>query len=208
MDTLVLDPNTTRRSLLVRLRDSRDDQAWADFISLYEPVIYRVAKSRGSQDADCREIVQEVLLSVSKSISEFNPDSTGSFRGWLTQITRNATIDHFRRQSLREQATGDSNVVRRMDATAESNRDIPTQLIAAFDAELRRQLFRQAAAEIRKRTSEQNWIAFWRTCVENHSVSEVAGQLGITEGAVYVAKCRILKRIREYVHQHEVGSES
>lgn len=187
---------TTRPSLLVRLTDSRDDEAWREFIAIYEPVIYTMVRRRGLQDADAREIVQEVLLSVSRSIATFDFDADGTFGGWLTRITRNATVDRLRRLSTRRETIDDAAARDGFDK-AVANTDLESE----FDIDWRQQLFRFAAAEVRARTGETNWMAFWRTAVEGQSVPAVAKQLGIAEGAVYVARCRILKRIREAVDQ-------
>jgi RNA polymerase sigma factor (sigma-70 family) len=95
MSILNSDP-PTRPSLLVRIRDARDEEAWSEFTAVYEPVIYRMTQRRGLQDADAREVVQEVLMSVAKAIDRFDLEAGGSFRGWLSRITRNAAMDRFR----------------------------------------------------------------------------------------------------------------
>ncbi len=184
----------TRPSLLIRLRNPRDDQAWTEFAALYEPVIYRMSKARGLQDADAREVVQEVLLSVTSAIEHFDVDAPGSFRGWLTRITRNATVDHFRRRDAK--IRGISNRHADLDQMPAAN-----ELGDEFDRSRRQQLFLWAASVVRRRTGEANWIAFWNTSVEGKPVQEVATELGINEGAVYVARCRILKRIRDLVRE-------
>ncbi len=194
MNTLNSDP-ATRPSLLVRLRNSRDDQAWVEFTAVYEPVIYRMAQRRGLQDADAREVVQEVLMSVASAIARFDVDAAGSFRGWLARITRNAAIDQFRKRAASEQATGTSDMQRQLDQLA-----CDQQCRDEFDQDRRQQLFRWAASEVRRRTGETNWIAFWKTSVDAKPIADVAAELGISEGAVYVARCRVLKRIRELVH--------
>jgi RNA polymerase sigma-70 factor, ECF subfamily len=192
---------STRPSLLLRLRDAGDELAWSEFSAVYEPVIYRLVKRRGIQDADAREIVQEVLMSVAAAIDRFDVNSGGSFRGWLSRITRNATIDRLRTFQSRRETIGGSDVVRAIDAASRTDSEASEALSQEFDQDHRQQLFRWAASKVRTRTGEMNWMAFWRTAVEGQSVSEVAAQLGTTEGAVYVARCRILKRIRELVHQ-------
>lgn len=204
-DSTAAEP-TTRESLLLRLRDYKDEFAWAEFSAIYEPVIYRLVKRRGVQDADAREIVQEILMSVAGAIERFDVTAQGSFRGWLSRITRNATIDRLRSVQSRRELTGGSSIVRIIDAAASNERGLDgfqqdAELSHEFDRDHRQQLFRWAASKVRSRTGEKNWIAFWRTAVEDQSIAQVASDLGITEGSVYVARCRILKRIRELVHQ-------
>ncbi len=182
--------------MLVRLRDARDELAWTDFIAVYEPVIYQMARRRGLQDADAIEVVQEVLMSVAASIDRFDVEGVGSFRGWLSRITRNATIDRVRALSARREHIDASGVLRMLDQVS-----IDAAIVDEFEQDRRRQLFRWAAGQVRGRTGEVNWMAFWRTAVDGQSTSRVAIDLGISEGAVYVARCRILKRIRELVHE-------
>ncbi|TWU60008.1 ECF RNA polymerase sigma factor SigW [Rubripirellula tenax] len=193
MSGLKIQP-TTRPSLLVRLKNARDHEAWTDFHSVYEPVIYAMCRRRGFQDADAREIVQEVLISVSRSIALFQIDQDGTFRGWLGRITRNATIDRLRKSASRRETIDAVGVANHLDLVA-----VDEAASAEFDTDRRRQLFRWAAAEVRQRTGETNWIAFWRSSIDGHPIADVAKELCIEEGAVYVARCRIIKRIRELV---------
>lgn len=203
MESAILEPTPTRTSLLIRLRDPGDESAWLEFTALYEPLIYRLAKTRGMQDADCREIVQEVLLSVAKSIQNFDAAAGGTFRGWISRITRNAAIDRFRANRRVDQPIGDSELHRRVDAGG-SVEDDPAEVIGRqFDQLHRRQLFLHAASIVRRRTSETNWIAFWKTTVDGQPIAAVAAELDRSEGAVYVARCRILQRIRVLVDQLE-----
>ena len=199
MSMLNSDP-VTRHSLLVRLRNSRDEAAWSEFSAVYEPVIYRMAQRRGMQDADAREIVQEVLMSVASAIDRFDVNAVGSFRGWLSRITRNATIDRLRQLTARHETIDASGVVRKLDEAAGNEQNSGNQLQEEFEQDRRRQLFRWAASQVRQRTGEINWMAFWKTSVDGRAVADVALELKISEGAVYVARCRILKRIREMVH--------
>ena len=141
------------------------------------------------------EVVQEVLMSVASAIDRFDADRAGSFRGWLTRITRNATIDRFRTLASRHETIDASGVLRKLDDAAGSER-----IEDEFEQDRRKQLFRWAAGQVRRATGETNWMAFWKTSIDGISITEVALELGISEGAVYVARCRILKRIRELVH--------
>ena len=181
--------------MLIRLRDARDEQAWAEFTAVYEPVIYRMTKRRGLQDADAREVVQEVLMSVVSAIDRFDTEAAGTFRGWLSRITRNAATDRFRQLAARHETIDASGVLRKLDDAA-----VESEIIDEFEQDRRKQLFRWAASNVRRRTGEVNWMAFWKTAVDGRPAKEVAVELGISEGGVYVARCRILRRIRQLVH--------
>jgi len=81
------DSHMTRPSLLVRIRDLKDGQAWSQFVKIYSPLIYRYARRCGLQDADAADVTQEVLRKVSRSIGQFEYDrQKGSFRGWLISV--------------------------------------------------------------------------------------------------------------------------
>ncbi|MCO8124132.1 sigma-70 family RNA polymerase sigma factor [Stieleria sp. TO1_6] len=188
----------TRPSLLLRLRDRGNHEAWSEFLELYEPVIYRIAKRRQMQDADAREIVQEVLLRVARAIDRFDPDTAGSFRGWLSQTTRRVTVDRFRRMANRESAIGGPT-----DLLSIQRDPVVDQLQSEFDCQQRRQLFHCAAQHVQSMVSDTAWQSFWQTAVENRTADEVAARLGTSPGAIYVARCRVLKRIREFIEQRE-----
>jgi RNA polymerase sigma-70 factor (ECF subfamily) len=187
----------TRHSLLLRLHDAADEAAWGQFTELYEPVIYRLARARGLQDADAREVVQEVLMAVAKAAERLPPHvhgEAGGFRRWLAITTRNRVIDRFRRREVR--GTGRSTQVQRLaelPAAAEPGTEL--------QQELRKQLFSQAADHVKQQVASSTWQAFWLTAVENQPVARVAQQLDISVGNVYVARCRVLDRIRNWVQE-------
>ena len=139
MSVLNSDP-VTRPSLLVRLRNSRDEEAWSEFSAVYEPVIYRMTQRRGMQDADAREVVQEVLMSVATAIDRFDVDAVGSFRGWLSQITRHATIDRLRKLASRHETIDASGVVRKLDETAGNEQSIGDAILDEFEQDRRHSL--------------------------------------------------------------------
>jgi RNA polymerase sigma-70 factor, ECF subfamily len=192
----------TRHSLLVRLHDASDDVAWGEFLSLYEPAIYRLARRRGLQDADAREVTQEVLLTIAKVAQQFSSEeghASGRFRGWLAVTTRNRVIDRFRRRS-KTAGGGTTNIQRLAD---HPDRDATAEDLAI---ELRRQCFALAAESVRSEVSHATWQAFWQTAVEGQSASAVAERLKMSVGNVYVARCRVLDRMRRWVTERSIES--
>jgi RNA polymerase sigma-70 factor (ECF subfamily) len=184
----------------VRLKDARDEAAWREFIEIYEPLLLRIARQRGLQDADAAEVTQEVLLAVARSIDGWDPDPRrGSFRGWLGRIARNLMINRLARRERGPRVVGGTEHLERLEA--EPARDCAES--SQFDLEHRRQLFLWAAAQIRGEFRESTWQAFWRTCVDHRPVQEMAAELGLSPGAVYVARSRVMARLRTKVNEAE-----
>jgi RNA polymerase sigma-70 factor (ECF subfamily) len=189
---------TTRSTLLVRLRDPRDAAAWGQFVEVYGPLVYRYARRRGLQDADAADLTQDVLRAVVKAIGGFRYDpARGSFRGWLFTATRH-TLHRFRSGRNRQPAAGSPDFERfLLDQQARDSDDERN----AWDIEFERRLFDWAADRVRGEVEEATWQAFWRTAVEHVGASEVARGLGMTVGAVYVAKSRVLARLRNLIEE-------
>lgn len=190
--------NTTQKtsvSLILRVANQRDLDAWQDFLVIYQPLVYRIAIGKGLQPADAEDLVQEVLTRVAKSVGRWDPsDGQGTFRGWISTIARNLVID-FLRKSSRIPRTSDKSDIRRL---VESTAD-PGDESRYFDREYERQLFINAANDIRGRFADNTWAAFWRTAVKNESVESVARALSMSSGAVYVARSRVMARLKEKI---------
>jgi len=92
----------TRASLLVRLRDPRDECAWKEFIDLYAPLIYGYLRKQGLQDADAADLSQEVLTAVAGAVGglEYDPQR-GAFRNWLFTVVRRKLLTWRRSEKIR-----------------------------------------------------------------------------------------------------------
>ena len=183
----------TRHSLLRRLHDRTDVTAWTEFCTIYEPVIYRFAKRFSLQDADASEVSQAVLLIVSRKVEAFDIRADGRFRGWLSKLARHAAVDLIRKR--RERPIGGSDIVRILSAVPAIESD-PSQ---AFLLEARNRQFHWAAEQVRQSSHAATWQAFWLTAVEGLPAIEVARKLGMNLGAIYVARCRTLARIKNLI---------
>src|SRR4029079_4936762 len=186
----------TRVSLLVRLRDVGDADAWREFAHLYAPVIYGFARKRGLQDADAADLMQEVLRSVSSAAPrlEYDP-ARGSFRGWLFTITRNKVFNFLESRSRRVVGSGDSAVRDRLEQQADGN-GAPS---ADWEADYRRTLAAQAMERIKSEFQAATWKAFLQTAVDGLSPAQAAKNIGMSVGAVYVAKSRVIARLRQEI---------
>ena len=189
----------TQSSLLARVRDPHDERSWNEFSRVYQPLVYRLARRVGLQDADAQEVTQEVLVSVAKSIDRWKPTGgVGSFRAWLRRVARNAAINFVARQRRHPRGSGDTGLHRQLD-------ELPSTASEAevFDQEYRRLVFRHAAEQIRHEFRDKTWQAFWRTCVDGQTVKQTADQLRMTAGAVYVSRSRIIARLKQEVQKYE-----
>jgi RNA polymerase sigma-70 factor (ECF subfamily) len=189
----------TRQSLLIRLRE-RSQDAWSEFLEIYEQAIIDYARRRGLQDADARDVTQEVLAAVDKKIEQWQDDpKLGKFRGWLFRVARNIAVDKVTQQSRRAAASGDT-MVNQMLAEQPGSADNESTV---FWTEYRRTLLNWAADQVKPEIKETSWQSFVMTAVEGQKPEAVAEQLGISVGSVYAAKFRIVTRIRKIVSRFD-----
>src|SRR5262245_13605254 len=138
-------PPTTRYSLLLRIQDPRNQAAWAEFVSIYEPLVYRLARRKGLQDADARDLCQDVFRAVAKAARRWVPDpARGSFRGWLFRIARNLPLNFIRQEQRHPRGSGDSNIAHLIDLQFAAA-DEPAR---RAEEQYRRELFQVAAGAI------------------------------------------------------------
>ena len=184
-----ISPPETRDSLVSRLHDARDVDAWNTFIEIYSPIITRTATKVGLQPVDVEDCVQEVLTSVSKSIAAWlqRPDR-GPFRSWLSTVARNKSIDLITRRKFKSLAYGGHES---LDQVAQDK-----QVSTCFDRELHRQIYYESAKIVRGQVSAKTWLAFYRTSVLRHKISTVAEQLNMSTGSIYIARSRVMKKLR------------
>jgi RNA polymerase sigma factor (sigma-70 family) len=189
---------TTRRSLVLRLRDPHDEAAWAEFVDIYEPLVYRLARNKGLQDADAQDLCQEVFRAVAGAIERWDPDpAKGRFRAWLFRIARNLLVNFLAGQRRQVRGSGSTSVQEMLEAQPTGD----AQAEAEFRTEFQRRAFRWAAEQVKNEFTDSTWQAFWRTGVENRPIATVAKELGLSTGAVYIARSRVLARLRDRVER-------
>jgi RNA polymerase sigma factor (sigma-70 family) len=186
---------TTQPSLLVRLKNAHDREAWERFVDLYAPLVYAFVRKRGLQDADAADLTQDVLRQVALAAKSLIYDPRrGSFRGWLFTVVRNRLTDHWRAAARGERGSGDSSQWQQASEQLVFESDS-----AEWDAAYERQLLEYAARQVQADFSEATWSAFWQTAVEGREGKVVAAELGLTVAAVYLAKGRVIARLKEQV---------
>lgn len=193
----------TQKSLLVRMRDAGDHEAWRRFVDTYGPVLYGYARRQGLCDADAADVTQEILRRVCGAMGQFRYDpGHGTFRGWLFTIARNSLRNFLAAASRRERGTGDTRFHQMLgqlpDVQDDSN---------IWDEEYERRLLAVAAENIKCSFAEATWQAFWQTTVDGRDAKQVAHSLGMSVGAVYVAKSRVLAQLRQEVERLEADVE-
>ncbi len=183
-------PQTTHPSLLIRIRDPRDQEAWETFVDTYVPLIYRYARRMGLQDADAADISQEVLTEVARCIRsfEYHPDR-GRFRDWLGILVRRR-LGRFLKKKVREAP----------DATeAEADLSEPCSADTEWTDEFNARILVAAMEKARPHFEPATWRAFEGVWLENRRAGEVAAELKLPIEAIYTAKSRVLKRLEEEV---------
>lgn len=184
---------TTSESLLIRVRDPSDREAWNRFDAIYRPVIYRLARRARWQHNDANDLVQQVMLSVSKAIPNWEKDpNRGTFRSWLHRVARNALISSIRGQRAMQfvDETTDMGCAALQEST-------PDELDLWIEQEYCRSRIRWAAEQVRDEFTNTSWRAFWMTTLDEASVIDTAEQLKISIGSVYAARSRIMRRLQE-----------
>ncbi len=188
----------TRASLVVRLQNGRDETAWFEFLALYEPLILRLLRRNGLQDSDARDVCQQVLAAVAGDVSKWKPDGQqASFRRWLFQIARYRVIKFVIKRRRGPMARGGSDA----QIFLADQPDEASEASDEFDREYRQQLLLHAAEQIRGEFHDSTWQAFWRTCIDGGAVAATAAELGMSPGNVYVARSRIIARLRSRVSE-------
>ena len=195
---MVVTPNT-RNSLIARLSDISDHEAWREFANLYEPFIYRQGRRFGLQDADARELVQEVLIAVSKAVRNFEVSpERGRFSTWLYAVGRNVCLRYLSRIRAQELSGHDTQVAALLDAVPTS---ADGHASSELSLELQRHIFVAMSQQTRSEFHPNTWAAFWQTAVENYSIQSVADGLKMSVGSVYVARSRVMARLKQRVQE-------
>lgn len=187
----------TRSSLIAQVRSPEDREAWDQFVVIYRPVIYRMARRRGMQDADAQDLVQAVLMRVAGAIQSWEKsDPETRFRHWLRRVARNAIATAFSRQP-KDVGAGGSEMLDLLAEQPGTAADIEREL----SKESMREKYLRAASVVKSDVDSDTWRAFELTVVNGQPCDEVADLLGKSVGTVYAARSRIMRRLREQVQR-------
>jgi len=186
---------TTQISLLERIQNREDALSWDQFVRIYGPLIMRYCRRRGLQESDARDVVQDVLLQVSKGIEDFRYDrERGQFRNWLGTVTHRAMLKQLARS--RRAAARERDAPRPLPpASEECQQPLGEVWVEAFNAHV----YRTAVERLRLHFDAETWQAFEATFVENCSPDKVAAKLNRTVGWVYQAKSKVVRKLKEEI---------
>jgi RNA polymerase sigma-70 factor, ECF subfamily len=186
--------SATPRSLLEGIR-ADEPAAWERLVDLYAPLVFQWSRRWDLQAQDQADILQEVFQTVIAHFGQFRKERPGdTFRGWLRTITHNKVRDHFRRLGREPAGEGGTDNQMRISQLPVPPED---EGVRSGQDPAERELFFRGLESIRREFEERTWQAFWRIVVENRTPQDVAAELSMTAGAVRVAKCRVLQRLRE-----------
>ena len=186
----------TRPSLIVRISDLRNEAAWDEFVRAYEPFLVQLVRRQRTPERDVADVTQQLLMAIAKSVDHWSDDGQpASFRRWLGRVARNVSIKFMMRERRQIAGRGGSEFLEQLDRVPDL--DVDEARLRQYDHELIVWTAKQVQQEFR----ESSWKAFWATQVEGRCVAEVAAELGVSAGSIYMSRSRILNRIRERIGQ-------
>ena len=189
----------TRASLLLRLRDRHDQGAWAEFVDLYAPLVYGYARKQGLQDADAADLCQDVLAAVAGAVGRLDYDpAKGAFRNWLFTVFRRKLANWRRDRRNRPDEANGAATDQLLDRCTGPQTDE-----AAWEREWQERRFAWACEQVRRDVADLTWQAFARTAIHGQPGKQVAADLGLNVAAVYLARSRVLARLKELVRSVE-----
>jgi len=188
---------TTHASLLLRLRFApQNDRTWVEFVRRYGPLILHWCRRWKLQEADAQDVTQTVLMRLAERLRTFEYDPAGSFRAYVRTVTHYVWCDFLEARKRPDAGAGGSEVLERLE-TVVARDDLAARLSEEFDQEL----LEAAGERVRLRLEAKTWNAFQLTAIEGLSGAEAAARLGMTVPAVFKARCKVQRLLREEVHQ-------
>lgn len=203
----------TRRSLLSRLKDWRDEDSWREFFETYWRLIYDVALRTGLDDAAAQDVVQETVLAAAKQMPGFRYDpARGSFKAWLLLITRRRIAEALRAQYRARGGAAqraEESIAPEVSATgaAEAGGEPAgsADFEAVWDAEWNTHLAEAVLQRLKKRVNPKHFQAFELLTVQGWKPTEVSSTLGINLAQLYLIRSRLRRLVREEVARLETG---
>lgn len=190
--------DTTRPSLLLRIRDRADTEAWRTFDAVYRPMLERFARSRGLAADDAEDVAQQCLSAVADKIAEFSYDpAQGRFKGWLRTLVNNRVRNFLRDRHEQQGRTADFSAAQQRETSPD----------AAFDQIWMEEHLWHCLRELRGEVDEATYLAFQHYVIEQWPVERVCTALGLSASNVYTIKWRLTERVAAKMSELLDGTE-
>lgn len=184
----------THASLIMRLKGERNERAWTEFVSAYEPFLRRLIERRGVAERHVPDVTQQVLAAIVQSVDGWRDDGDpASFRRWLNRVARNVVLKFLSRERRQVGGQGGTDVQELLNRVP----DACDEQAWKYEYEL----VVWAAEQVRSEFRETSWNALWATLIDGRPVADVAAELGVTPGSIYMSHSRIMARIRAKVRE-------
>jgi RNA polymerase sigma-70 factor (ECF subfamily) len=184
--------SSTSASLLERIRHDPAASQWQTLVELYDPLIRSWLKRQSVLASDADDLVQDVLTVVARRLKDFEHNGrTGAFRNWLRTVTVNCVRDFWRSKKREHAATG------QVQELLDQLMDPSSGLSQNWDQEHDRYVTKQLLSRLRDEFEPTTWRAFERVALDGAPAAQVAAELGVTVNSVFIAKSRILARLRQ-----------
>lgn len=185
----------TRPSLIVRLGEPGDQSAWWAFVEIYEPFLKHLVARQGTPPSHVADVTQQVLIAIARSVDGFHDDGAdASFRRWVHRVSRNVVIKYMARQ--RKQITGGGGTDALLQLDQQPAVDDPI-----LEHQYQHELIVWAAGKVQSEFAASSWHAFWATMIDGRDVADVAIELNVSAGSIYMSRSRILRRIRVIIDE-------
>lgn len=189
----------TSPSLICRVVD-RDPEAWRRITRLYGPLVFHWCRQQGLSEHDAADVMQDVFVSVARSVASYEDRAGSSFRGWLWTITRNQIVSFLRKRTRQGAAAGGTENWHRLLNVAASMSDDPDQFTTQLEIDA---LYCRGLELVRQEFRPRTWEIFWRNVVEDQATDTVAAEFDVSANSVRQTRSRVLRRIRQ-----ELGDQS
>ena len=190
--------DTTRASLLIRIKDKGDSVAWGVFDSIYRPMLFRFAIARGLNQSAAEEITQQCMVTINQHIEGFEYDpKKGRFKSWLKTMVCNRVKNHFR--DNRELAADTA------DFQRDDQRQLPPDEL--FEKVWMEEHLRHCLAEIREELGDKIYQAFHAYAIMERSVEEVCQQSEMSSNQLYKLKWKVTQALREKMKMLDEADE-
>lgn len=191
---------STSVTLLLRVRELEDREAWNSFVATYAPHVFAWCRRHSLQESDAADVTQQVLTKLVRTMRSFRYDpQRGSFRGWLKTVTQNAIRDLVADCRRQGRGTGDTQACRALAEICDE--EASTELEQRITSQYEQELLREAESRVKDRVQPKTWDAYHQSAIGQQTPQSVAEELAMPVSEVYVAKSRVIRMLREEVER-------